>query len=289
MVNPYVLIPLLVWASAQLLKFILAALEGDVDARYLFSSGGMPSVHSAAVCSLATVALINGGTDSPIFGVTLILAAIVMYDSFGVRRASGEQAATINRLIEDLSANNARMRHNYGKLRELLGHKPLEVVLGAVFGIIMAIVLSLDKLGVGNNYLLSPFTGLGLRVAAVFFGVVVMAGWVFKIGVRIMRPGSLVWQDLAKKLVLQTQIIGWLGLFEVALMYEHAGYVGARIIAYAIIVILLFWDMWLFSKWWRRLPELLAKEETAKRRNKWLIAAGRASKRRGKPKARAKA
>ena len=99
----------------------------------------MPSVHSATVSSLATVALILGGPESPLFGITGVFAAIVMYDSLGVRRSAGEQARTLNHLIDDLMQAGAIRSHTrYQHLREILGHRPLEVVIGAILGVLLA-------------------------------------------------------------------------------------------------------------------------------------------------------
>ncbi len=104
--NPYIVVPLATWAVSQVAKFAVAAFKGQVDFKYLYSSGGMPSVHSAVVCSLAMTALLVDGTSSHLFGFTLIFAAVVMYDSFGVRRSSGEQAAAINTMSEIRSSWN---------------------------------------------------------------------------------------------------------------------------------------------------------------------------------------
>lgn len=131
--------PFTAWAVAQLIKFSLSLVRGEVDLRYLYASGGMPSVHSAVVCSLAAWSLIESGPSSPLFGITAILAGIVMYDSFGVRRSSGEQAKTINKLIGDLSnTGGLKNTQDYSRLREILGHKPLEVIAGAALGVFIS-------------------------------------------------------------------------------------------------------------------------------------------------------
>jgi len=146
-ITSYLYVPFAAWAIAQLIKFSLALIRGEVDFRYLYASGGMPSVHSAVVCSLATWALIEGGPGSPLFGFTAVFAGIVMYDSFGVRRSSGEQARTINRLIGDLSTSGGlKNAQDYGHLREILGHKPLEVVIGALLGIFIAGCFGFQKI-----------------------------------------------------------------------------------------------------------------------------------------------
>jgi uncharacterized protein len=76
--NPYIIIPFASWAVAQIAKFAIAAFKGKIDFRYLYASGGMPSVHSAVVCSLAVTALLVDGVGSHLFGFTLIFAAVVI-------------------------------------------------------------------------------------------------------------------------------------------------------------------------------------------------------------------
>ncbi len=138
-ITPYLYIPFTAWAVAQFIKFFLALIRGEGNIRYLYASGGMPSVHSATVCSLATWALIDGGAGSSLFGITAVFAAIVMYDSFGVRRSAGEHARTINHLINDLSLSGGlKNASDYREMREMLGHKPLEVLVGAILGIVIA-------------------------------------------------------------------------------------------------------------------------------------------------------
>lgn len=147
-ITPYLYIPFITWVTAQAIKFFLALIRGDVDLRYLYASGGMPSVHSAVVTSLATWALIAGGLSNPLFGITAVFAAIVMYDSFGVRRSSGEQARTINNLIADLARTGGiKNAEDYRELREILGHKPLEVVVGSILGFVIACFFGYQRIG----------------------------------------------------------------------------------------------------------------------------------------------
>src|SRR5687768_7897092 len=101
--NPYLFIPLVAWFVAQASKFLRAAINGDIDFRSFYTSGGMPSAHSASVLALAVTALVYAGWSSPIFGLSGFFAAVVIYDSFGVRRASGDQAIVINTILRNLS------------------------------------------------------------------------------------------------------------------------------------------------------------------------------------------
>lgn len=124
---------LLAWAIAQALKVILRSVEQRrLNLRTLADTGGMPSSHSALVMALTTSVGRLDGLGSSMFAVALVFSFVVMYDAQGVRRAAGRQAEVLNRLIEDVFGHRGV---NEGHLRELLGHTPIEVLVGAVLGI----------------------------------------------------------------------------------------------------------------------------------------------------------
>lgn len=123
------------WTIAQILKIIITLIEEKkVDITRIYGAGGMPSSHSALSVSLAFSVGKNFGFDKPSFAVALILAFIVMYDAAGVRRAAGQQAAAINILF---SHNGMKLEE---QLKELLGHTPLQVFMGAVLGVIVGLI-----------------------------------------------------------------------------------------------------------------------------------------------------
>lgn len=129
----FILPALLAWAIAQTLKVILRSVEQRrLNLRTLADTGGMPSSHSALVMALTTSVGRFDGLASSTFAVALVFSFVVMYDAQGVRRAAGRQAEVLNRLIEDVFGHRGV---NEGHLRELLGHTPIEVLVGAVLGI----------------------------------------------------------------------------------------------------------------------------------------------------------
>jgi acid phosphatase family membrane protein YuiD len=207
MFNRYIVVPFVVWAITQFLKFVIAAFKGKVDFRYLYGSGGMPSVHSAVVTSLAVTALLVGGVHSAIFGVTAIFAAIVMYDSFGVRRSAGEQAVAINQIIQSLELDH--LDHPNTHLREILGHKPREVTVGALLGIVLGGLFNYDKLGALTKLatLEVGFTLIyGLAVVAIILLVAGGAGRMLLL--RRYRKVTLVCQAVKREsLVLFTMAV----------------------------------------------------------------------------------
>ena len=128
--NTPLLAAVISWAIAQGTKIILTlVIEKRFDATRLVGTGGMPSSHSALVMALAFAVGKQNGFESPFFAIALILALVVMYDAAGIRRAAGKQAEILNLLIEKHQLPDIE------KLKELLGHTPLEVLAGAILGI----------------------------------------------------------------------------------------------------------------------------------------------------------
>lgn len=172
--TPYLYVPLTAWIVAQGTKMLIEIFKGEADLRYLYASGGMPSAHSAVVCALAGYAFYHEGIMSPLFGITAVIAAIVMYDSFGVRRSSGEQAKTLNKLISEMSHNgNIRKPDDYNELREILGHQPLEVIVGALLGGLIATLFSLDQISPIINWLTQPLAGREIYLAYILGGLLI--------------------------------------------------------------------------------------------------------------------
>jgi len=122
------------WAIAQLLKVpINYAVHHRIDLRLWVSSGGMPSSHAALVCALATAVALKDGLSSPLFAICVALAMVVMYDATGVRQAAGKQAAILNQIIDELFQGHPISDL---RLKELLGHTRVQVIVGAVMGIL---------------------------------------------------------------------------------------------------------------------------------------------------------
>lgn len=149
----------LAWFSAQLIKTILYCLEHrTLNLERMVGAGGMPSAHSALVCSITLAMAKKTGFSSPEFALALAFAGIVMYDAMGVRRAAGEQAKVLNRMMFDLRWNTEGLFGAFApnkteneasreqepeekELKEFLGHTPLEVLGGALLGILIAMLM----------------------------------------------------------------------------------------------------------------------------------------------------
>ncbi len=141
-VNIIFLSSILGWLVAQILKTIIhTALSRKFVAERMVGSGGMPSSHSSTVCALATAAYIQYGSASFEFAIAAVFAIVVMYDAIGVRRETGIQAKVLNEMI-DLFSNMGKGVSIEDKLKEFIGHTPLQVFAGAILGILIALFVT---------------------------------------------------------------------------------------------------------------------------------------------------
>ena len=129
------------WLVAQVLKTIIHMIVNkQFVAERMVGGGGMPSSHSATVCALATATGMRYGGGSFEFAVAIMLAIIVMYDAMGVRRETGIQGRVLNEML-DIFMNMGKAISAEAKLKELVGHTPLQVLMGAVLGCVIAVLV----------------------------------------------------------------------------------------------------------------------------------------------------
>ena len=141
--NPFLLIGLSSWFWAQLIKTIIHAIvTKSIDFTRLIGDGGMPSGHSATVSSLATAAALVYGLGSFEFARAFIFAVIVCKDAMGVRLETGKQAKLLNEFM-DLFARLEQPLSDQEKLKELVGHTPLQVCMGGLLGILTGVLCNL--------------------------------------------------------------------------------------------------------------------------------------------------
>jgi hypothetical protein len=139
--NHIIAVTMVSWLLAQSIKLIIDKIRyREVDFTRIVGAGGMPSSHSAFVTSLATAIAFQHGLDSTEFALAFSLAAIVMYDAAGVRRSAGKQAQVLNKIVHDLYSKEHTIKKE--RLKELIGHSPVEVFAGAVLGILVAIFMA---------------------------------------------------------------------------------------------------------------------------------------------------
>jgi hypothetical protein len=126
------------WFIAQSLKVVLGVIrEKRFNFKWFTSAGGMPSSHSAAVSALATSIGVTYGFDSALFAITVTFTLIVLFDAQGVRLATGKQARILNNMLEDIYW---KKRLDEDKLKEFIGHTPIEVWAGMFLGIVISLL-----------------------------------------------------------------------------------------------------------------------------------------------------
>ena len=134
----YLIVPFTTWFFIQLFKLIYDLVTTkQFNFKRILGAGGMPSSHSAVVVSLATMIGKSQGIESPIFGLSIIFAFIVMYDAAGVRRAAGKQAKLLNKIVQTPGLTGVEVSE---KLQEVLGHTPTQVFVGALIGVIVGMI-----------------------------------------------------------------------------------------------------------------------------------------------------
>ena len=131
------------WLIAQVLKtLIYLIINKRFVAERMVGGGGMPSSHSATVCALATAAGMKYGGGSFEFAISAMFAMVVMYDAMGVRRETGIQAKVLNEMM-DLLTNMGKEMSAEDRLKELVGHTPLQVLMGALLGVLIAVLIGM--------------------------------------------------------------------------------------------------------------------------------------------------
>ena len=140
--NPILVVPTLAWLITQVIKSVINAMVNKkFSFSRLFGDGGMPSGHSATVMALSCMCGIEVGFDTPIFAVSAILAIIVMHDATGVRRETGKQATAIISIATVIGEYFAERDEQIKteKLKVMVGHSPLQVVVGAILGVLVSL------------------------------------------------------------------------------------------------------------------------------------------------------
>lgn len=137
--NKCIYVPFLLWFLIQTYKVISdLVVNKKLNVKRIIGAGGMPSSHSAVVCSLSMLVGKEYGFDSGIFAIALVMSFIVMYDAAGVRRASGKQARILNKILETPGMSTVEVQE---KLIEALGHTPIQVFVGAIIGFVIGYII----------------------------------------------------------------------------------------------------------------------------------------------------
>ena len=146
MIYPIVIIPIIVGCAAQFIKFLLLVKKDKkIKCGYLLTPGHMPSAHTAFVISLATTVAYFDSVFSTTFAVSIVLSYIVIYDAANIRTNIGYNGKIVNQLIKEIPSIK---KESYPILKEIVGHKPLEILVGAILGFALTtfLIIVLEKL-----------------------------------------------------------------------------------------------------------------------------------------------
>ena len=134
--NRILIAALVAWAIAQAIKAILYTIVNrEFRFERLVGSGGMPSSHAATVCALTTAVAMQFGLGSFEFAISFVLSSVVLHDARGVRQEAGKQAVTITAIVDHLLKEGKILELPNWELKELIGHTPLQVLIGSIMGI----------------------------------------------------------------------------------------------------------------------------------------------------------
>ncbi len=133
------LLPILAGFIAQVIKFIIKSNKQKFNFKNILAYSGMPSGHSALIISLATIAGLSEGFQSPVFAVSAILSIIVIRDALGIRRYLGQHGKILNILVKDLKNDNV-LDQKYPRLLEKIGHTPAQVLVGSLIGFFVSLI-----------------------------------------------------------------------------------------------------------------------------------------------------
>ncbi len=224
MYNPYLTVPIVVWAIAQFTKFVVAAARGQLDYNKLFASGGMPSVHTAVVVSMMTTVYLLDGPQSALFGVVAAFSGIVIYDSLGVRRSNGEQAVALNVVIDSLESNRIPLSKPQANVREILGHKPAEVAVGGIIGLVAGLLLNPSKLGPLINVLTHPIGRTTTVVLTGIAAVLIILGFIAR-AIYLRRYHDIApLQRVIKRSYILAASLGFVGLILAFLAWQKVAF-----------------------------------------------------------------
>lgn len=258
--SPYIVVPLVSWLIAQTTKLVLQASHGNFSWKYLYKSGNMPSSHTAIVVALLVVLAFLDGMESAEFGIAAVFSLIVIYDAFGVRRAVGEQGGVLAKLIE--ISRTPKAEREAIKIREVLGHTPLEVAAGGLIGLLASTVLMYKHWPAD---LQESFTSLGDTEEKVYYAVfalAVLAGIaLYRIFVRGVHRRLPTAQRVKRSLRLSLIVPGILGLASVWLLSEGIRFFATKFWISALLIWMVVFVPVSYIRVWRGAREALTEED----------------------------
>jgi len=243
--NEIISVVVVTWFIAQFIKFVILLIrKKKIDFKIFFESGRMPSVHTAVVCSLALSIGISQGFYSIFFAIAAIFAVIVVYDALGVRRSAGDHAHALNKIVPHV-LKEGQSQH----FKTRIGHKPSEVIAGAILGLTIPLILMWNKVNIPKLNQLFKFNYLfNLNPGPNFFymwSLIVIFFIMFLAAIVIVivswRNRNIVYKKLFSKIYTMLITIGLVGLLLLFFRYENVYFLSGRFLLLFLVVALLVW------------------------------------------------
>ncbi|MEX0919832.1 MAG: divergent PAP2 family protein [Candidatus Saccharimonadales bacterium] len=240
-----IIISFIAWFSAQIIKFSLRAYNGDPNFRVFYQSGGMPSAHTATIVALSFSILAIYGYDSPIFGLSAVFSAVIIYDTLGVRRSSGEQSVMLNNLI--------RASGKKETVREVIGHSPRDVAAGFILGSLVSILATISEWSANAGWLTQSPIGIEQSVYLYIFIAILLLGLVSKVILSRYRLVEVIYR-LRSAIWWSFILPALFGLFFSLLQTQTTGLGSYRFWSLLILLVFIVSQVYLFIRLYRTIP-----------------------------------
>jgi len=275
--NEIISVVALTWFLAQLIKFTILLVKNKKikfsEFKAFISTGGMPSAHTAVVSSLALSVGILAGFNSVVFAISFIFTVIVIYDAVGVRRASGDHARALNKLVPRVLKDDSK------HFKTRIGHKPVEVFAGVLLGLLVPLLTMWSQLSLPEkwkqtlsySYLFNVNPGSSFHYYGLFifkFGAFLLIGIILTI--ISARTANLIYKKLYSKIYTFLLTIGAAGFLLLFFRYESVYFLSGRFLLIALFIASIIWVVIIAYYGFRKFPSELSTYNDYLRKEKYF-------------------
>ncbi len=173
-------------------------------------------------------------------------------------------------IVESLQRDRIRLEQPYVRMRELLGHKPVEVTVGAFLGVFLGALFNLNRLSAQIDWATALPGHRETIIYAAIFGVMIVAGWITSLVLAQRYKKSRIMAEVSRSVLSLTQTVGWLGVVVAFGQFQHLPYLSYRIWSWVLFAVFVAWGTYLLVKFWKVVPDELIKEREERRKKKWF-------------------
>lgn len=276
--NEIISVVALTWFLAQLIKFIILLVKNKKlklsEFKVFINTGGMPSAHTAVVSSLALSVGILAGFNSTVFAISFFFAVIVIYDAIGVRRASGDHARALNKLVPRVLKEDD---NKHFKTR--LGHKPIEVFAGVLLGLLTPLISMWSQISLSEkwkqtlnySYLFNVNPGSNFQYYGLFmfkFGAFLLISIILII--ISFRTANLIYKKLYSKIYTFLLTIGAIGFLLLFFRYESVSLLSGRFLLIVLFTVSIIWAIVIAYYGFKKFPSELSNYNDYLRKEKYF-------------------